>query len=107
MELAYRQLSGDEIEAGLRELKGWVVEGDRLAKSFQFDTYLAGADFVAKVAHTADAMDHHPDVSREPDSLVFRLWTHSEDGVTTKDVDLAARVDQVLSGSATDTGTTA
>ena len=59
------------------------------------------------VAQVADAMDHHPDVSREPDSLVFRLWTHSEDGVTTKDVDLAARVDQVLSGSATDTGTTA
>ena len=101
--------TASQIDTALEALsRGWSYDGEALTRR---------ADVPAPTARTQcsrrwppagpDAMDHHPDVSREPDSLVFRLWTHSEDGVTTKDVDLAARVDQVLSGSATDTGTTA
>ena len=51
------------------------------------------------VGAVADALDHHPVVTREPDALTFRLWTHSAGGVTAKDVDLAARIDQVLTGA--------
>ena len=52
----------------------------------------------------ADEVNHHPDVSRDADSVTFRLWTHSAGGVTAKDVELAARIDAQLSGSGTDTG---
>ena len=38
--------------------------------------------------------------------MVFRLWTHSAGGVTSKDVELAGRIDQALSGAGRDTGTT-
>lgn len=52
----------------------------------------------------ADDMDHHPEVSRRADAVIFRLWTHSAGGVTAKDVDLAGRIDRQLSGGGTDTG---
>jgi 4a-hydroxytetrahydrobiopterin dehydratase len=99
-------LGRSQIDAALEALPGWSYDGEALTRRAGVPAASQDA-MVEAVAHVADAMDHHPDVSREPDSLVFRLWTHSEDGVTAKDVDLAARVDQVLSGSATDTGTTA
>ncbi len=99
-------LGGDQIDAALESLPGWSYDGEALSRRVDVPTDSQDA-MVEAVSQVADAMDHHPDVSREPDSLVLRLWTHSEDGVTAKDVELAARIDQVLSGSATDAGTTA
>ena len=99
-------LDRSQIDTALEALPGWSYDGEALTRRADVPADSQDAMLEA-VAQVADAMDHHPDVSREPDALVLRLWTHSEDGVTTKDVDLAARVDQVLSGSATDTGTTA
>ena len=99
-------LDRSQIDAALEALPGWSYDGEALTRRAVVPPDSQDA-LVEAVAQVADAVDHHPDVSREPDSLVFRLWTHSEDGVTAKDVDLAARIDRVLSGSATDTGTTA
>jgi 4a-hydroxytetrahydrobiopterin dehydratase len=98
-------LDRSQIDAALESLPGWSYDGEALTRRADVPSDSQDA-MVEALAQVADAMDHHPDVSREPDSLVLRLWTHSEDGVTAKDVELAARVDQVLSGSATDTGTT-
>ena len=98
-------LDRSQIDAALESLPGWGYDGEALTRRADVPGDSQDA-MVEALAQVADAMDHHPDVSREPDSLVLRLWTHSEDGVTAKDVELAARVDQVLSGSATDTGTT-
>ena len=99
-------LDRSQIDAALEALPGWSYDGEALTRCADVPADSQDA-MVEAIGQVADAMDHHPDVSREPDSLVLRLWTHSEDGVTSKDVDLAARIDQVLSGSATDTGATA
>lgn len=99
-------LDRSQIDTALEALPGWSYDGEALTRRAEVPADSQDA-MVEALAQVADAMDHHPDISREPDSLVLRLWTHSEDGVTSKDVDLAARIDQVLSGSATDTGTTA
>jgi 4a-hydroxytetrahydrobiopterin dehydratase len=50
----------------------------------------------------ADQLDHHPEVERRPDGMRLVVWTHSDGGVTEKDVELASRLDQVLSGSSRD-----
>jgi 4a-hydroxytetrahydrobiopterin dehydratase len=99
-------LDSSQIDAALESLPGWSYDGEALTRRADVPADSQDA-MVQAVARVADAMDHHPDVSREPDALVLRLWTHSEGGVTTKDAELAARIDQVLSGSATDTGSSA
>ena len=91
------------IDEALTALPGWSYDDEKLTKAAQVpvDSQQALLDAVAGVA---DEMDHHPDVAREGDRVVFRLWTHSAGGVTGKDVDLAARIDQTLSGASRDTG---
>ena len=92
-----------QIDAALESLPGWSYDGEALTR--RADVPADSQDAMAEsVASVADEMNHHPDVSRDPESMTFRLWTHSEDGVTAKDVELAARIDRVLSGSGTDTG---
>ena len=91
------------IDDALSALPGWSYDDGKLTKTAQVpaDSQQALADAVAAVA---DEMNHHPDVARDGDRVVFRLWTHSADGVTRKDVDLAGRIDQTLSGAGRDTG---
>lgn len=91
------------IDDALAALPGWTYEDDKLVKraSVPADSQAALTDTVSRVA---DEMDHHPDLSTEGDTVVFRLWTHSAGGVTSKDVDLAGRIDQALSGAGRDAG---
>ena len=43
-------------------------------------------------------MDHHPDIDIRYTTLTFTLLTHSEGGLTAKDLDLAGRIDQLAAG---------
>ncbi len=99
-------LDRTQIDAALEALPGWSYDGEALARRVEVPADSQDA-LAESVADAAAELDHHPDVTREQDSMSFRLWTHSEDGVTAKDVELAARIDRVLSGSGSDTGTTA
>ncbi|MBA2767927.1 MAG: 4a-hydroxytetrahydrobiopterin dehydratase [Sporichthyaceae bacterium] len=96
-------LSRDDIDTALAALPGWSCEDDKLVKRAR--VALDSQDgLVEAVSQVADAMDHHPVVSRDNDSVTFRLWTHSAGGVTAKDIDLAARIDRELSGAGRDEG---
>lgn len=93
MKLEYRQLSGDEIEAGIRELGGWSVEGEKLAKSYEFPSYKDGVSFAVKVADIADEMDHHPDIEIGYKKVRVSVNTHSVGGLSPYDLELARRID--------------
>jgi 4a-hydroxytetrahydrobiopterin dehydratase len=53
----------------------------------------------AAVAQAADELNHHPVVDRTAGSVRFTVWTHSAGGVTSKDIALAARIDEVIAGA--------
>lgn len=92
-----------DIDTALGALPGWSFEDGKLVKRADVPDDSQDA-LLEAVRRVADALNHHPDVSREPGTVTFRLWTHSAGGVTAKDVDLAGRIDQQLSGAGTDTG---
>ena len=89
------------IDAALTSLTGWGRADNTLVKDVAVDDD-AVDNLTAAIGKAADELNHHPDVSRTADGLHLVLWTHSDGGVTTKDVELAARIDQVLSGSVQD-----
>ena len=92
-----------DIDTALASLPGWSYDGEALVKSVGVPA--EGRDaLVEAVAAVSDELDHHPDTSADDHVLRFRLWTHSDGGVTSKDVELAARIDQVLSGAGWDSG---
>ncbi|MGA2221136.1 MAG: 4a-hydroxytetrahydrobiopterin dehydratase [Verrucomicrobiia bacterium] len=96
MATAAPKLSYPEIVQRLATLRGWQREGDAITKEFVLGGFTEAAQFIAKIAPIAEAMDHHPDVQ------LFRykhvkiiLTTHSAGGITQNDFDLAAKIDQL------------
>ena len=91
------RLTDQQIIDGLRHLPGWRREDDTLLRVLDADDFPAAIRIVSAVAETAESMDHHPDIDIRWRTLTFRLTTHSEGGLTDKDVQLAGRINAIVS----------
>ena len=89
------KLSDADVAAGLAKLTGWTRKGDAIVKSYTFEKFAEGIRFVDRVAVEADKMDHHPDIDVRWTTVTMMLSTHSQGGLTRKDLELAAVVDRV------------
>ncbi len=92
-ELAYRQLSKEEIRLELKTVPGWAIEGDLLTRTFSFKTYKDGVVFSSAVAFLADKLDHHPDITLSYGKVTVAVNTHSVGGISPYDFELARRID--------------
>ncbi len=89
-------LSDDEVDTAAATLNGWQRSDGALRRSVTFGSFLEGIDAVAEVARCAEGADHHPDIDIRWRTVTFALVTHSEGGITDKDVQLARQLDQIL-----------
>jgi 4a-hydroxytetrahydrobiopterin dehydratase len=89
-------LTDDEVDAALPELDGWERSDGALRRSIEFPEFLAGIDAVRRVAEHAEREDHHPDIDIRWRTVTFALVTHSEGGITDKDVAMARDINQVV-----------
>ena len=88
-------LGDDEIRAGLRSLEGWELADGQITRQFKLGNFRDSVAFVVRVSYEAEAADHHPDVEINYNKVRFTLSTHSEGGVTAKDLDLAATIQRL------------
>jgi len=79
-------LSRDDIDAALRGLPGWRREGNALVKDFTFAGFPEAAAFVNRLVPGSEAADHHPDLAVHYRRVTVAFTTHSEGGVTAKDI---------------------
>jgi 4a-hydroxytetrahydrobiopterin dehydratase len=87
-----QRLAGSEW---LRE-RGLLGEGEVIARELKLADFAAAIAFVERIAAAAEAANHHPDILVHGWNRVrLELSTHSEDGLTQADFDLAARIDQL------------
>ena len=89
-------LSDDEVDAAAAGLDGWERRDKALRRSVTFPTFLDAIDGVRRVADLAERADHHPDIDIRWRTVTFVLATHSEGGITEKDVHLAREIDGLL-----------
>lgn len=89
-------LSDDEVDAAASTLNGWARQDGALKRSVTFASFLDGINAVRRVAEAAERADHHPDMDIRWSTVHFALVTHSEGGITQKDVDLARQIDGLL-----------
>jgi 4a-hydroxytetrahydrobiopterin dehydratase len=87
-------LSPDEINKSLTN-KGWGYNDNEITKSYQFDTYIDGIEFINKVARLAEAHNHHPEIYIRWCKVDVTISSHDMDGVTTKCVNLAMDIDLI------------
>ncbi|GIV01537.1 MAG: putative pterin-4-alpha-carbinolamine dehydratase [Fimbriimonadales bacterium] len=86
------KLTDAELEAALKDLDGWTLEGIAISKVFEFDSYARAALFTQVCAFLAEKYDHHPDLLLTYGKVKVTLYTHSEGGVTLKDTSLAREI---------------
>jgi 4a-hydroxytetrahydrobiopterin dehydratase len=79
-------LPPDEIASALRGLPGWRLEGNALVKEFTFGGFPDAAAFVSRLVPGSEAADHHPDLAVSYRRVTVAYTTHSEGGVTAKDI---------------------
>ncbi|QQG48638.1 MAG: 4a-hydroxytetrahydrobiopterin dehydratase [archaeon] len=93
-----RILTTDEVQKGLSSLDGWRLEGDFIVRRFSFKKFMDGISFISQVSKVAERLDHHPDISVRYTNVTLSLQTHSEGGVTSRDLKLAAEIDKERPG---------
>jgi 4a-hydroxytetrahydrobiopterin dehydratase len=71
---------------------GWDEIDGALERTFELPSFPEAIAFVNRVAEAAEEANHHPDIAISYRRVVIRLWTHSENAITEKDVALAERI---------------
>lgn len=89
-------LSDEEVDSAAAHLDGWQRDDGALRRSVKFATFLDGIDAVRRVAEHAEREDHHPDIDIRWRTITFALATHSEGGITAKDIQMAADIDGIV-----------
>jgi 4a-hydroxytetrahydrobiopterin dehydratase len=88
-------LTSTELTKKLMHLEGWTDAGNAIRKEFVFQDFPEAVLFVSALVPGAEDADHHPDIEIHYKRVVLSYSTHSEGGVTAKDLDGAAMADAV------------
>jgi 4a-hydroxytetrahydrobiopterin dehydratase len=88
-------LNDSEIQRDLKNLTGWVKSGDEIKKKFEFKDFIQAMGFVNSIAMLAERANHHPDIDIRWNKVQLVLSTHSEGGITQKDIALAKEIESI------------
>ena len=88
-------ISPDEINKSLSS-KGWKYVDKKIFKSFTFNTYMDGIDFVQKIAELSERNNHHSDISIGWCVVDITITSHNIGGVTTNCINLATGIDHIF-----------
>jgi 4a-hydroxytetrahydrobiopterin dehydratase len=66
-------------------LTGWALEADAVKRQFTFSGFPDAVAFIVRLAFSAEAADHHPDLLVNYKRVTVTYSTHSEGGLTEKD----------------------
>ncbi|WP_167098783.1 4a-hydroxytetrahydrobiopterin dehydratase [Mycobacterium sp. DL592] len=89
-------LTDEQVDAAAEDLDGWHRLDGALRRSVTFGAFLDGIEAVRRVAEHAERADHHPDIDIRWRTVTFALVTHSEGGITDKDVAMAREINEIL-----------
>jgi 4a-hydroxytetrahydrobiopterin dehydratase len=86
-------LSDEEIAARLASRPRWMREGNALVRVYEHTDFTGSIAFVNVVAETANALNHHPDITVSWNMVTIRTWSHDAGGITDRDFSLADQID--------------
>ena len=90
-----RKLTAGEIDATTQELPGWSVHDGKLRRIYTFRDFVEAWAFMSASALVIQQMDHHPEWFNVYNRVMVDLVTHDLQGISTRDVDLARRLEEL------------
>ena len=91
------KLVGVARHAALQTVDGWIEVEDRdaIRKTYHFGNFSEAWGFLSRIALLAEKMDHHPEIFNVYNRVEIILSTHDADGVSQRDIRLAAAIDEI------------
>jgi 4a-hydroxytetrahydrobiopterin dehydratase len=93
---AAKKLSDAEVQEQLVRVEGWSLEGGKLHRAFECQDFVAAFGNMTRVALVAEAMNHHPEWFNVWNKVVIDLNTHSVQGISNLDFELARKISEIF-----------
>ncbi|AEE18242.1 4a-hydroxytetrahydrobiopterin dehydratase [Dokdonia sp. Hel_I_63] len=90
------KLTDDQINNRLEDFPDWEYDDNAIHTTIEFENFREVFATMTRIAFECEKMDHHPTWTNTYNELEISLNTHDADGVTEKDFDLAAAIDDIL-----------
>jgi 4a-hydroxytetrahydrobiopterin dehydratase len=91
-------LTDAELAEALARLPDWERDGGTIRRTVELAGFRAAIGLVNAVADAAEQANHHPDISvHRYRRVTFTLTTHAAGAITRRDIELAARIDELAS----------
>lgn len=96
--MAHAKLSPTQIDKKVIAISGWTLNKTKtqLSKTFEFNSYLDGLAFIARVAVYAEVSQHHPEIELTYKKVKIKLTTHDVKGLSNADFDIAQKVERII-----------
>ena len=91
-----KKLTDAEIQQELTKAKGWSLVEGKLHRAFECKDFAAAFGKMTQVALAAESMNHHPEWFNVWNKVVIDLNTHSVQGISALDFQLAAKVNEIF-----------
>ena len=87
----------DEVEARLTgNLAHWSLEGGTIRRRYAVQGWKSALMLTTTIGHLAEAAWHHPEITLGYGSVEVRLMSHDVQGITDRDLALAAKIEGVV-----------
>lgn len=80
----------------MEEHPDWSWADESITRVYRFNDFNESMGFVTRVALEAEKANHHPDIDIRWNEVTLTLSTHSEGGLTGKDLELADVADDLV-----------
>lgn len=90
------KLTEQDIEKKLLRFPDWEYYDNALHSEFEFENFKDCFSAMSRIAFECEALNHHPSWTNEYNVLTISLSTHSENGVTEKDFELAKAIEFIV-----------
>ena len=92
-----QKLTDAEIQVQLQSANGWTLVNGKLHKAFECKDFVAAFGSMTQIALIAESMNHHPEWFNVWNKVVIDLNTHSVQGISNLDFQLASKINEIFS----------
>ena len=80
----------------IEQLTNWTIKGKYIVREIQLESFPAVLDLMMKIGLECEKMNHHPEWTNVYNKLKIKLTTHDTGDISSKDIQLAKKIDRLL-----------
>ena len=91
-----KKLTEAEVHQQLPTIPGWTLANGKLHRNFECKDFVDAFGKMTKVALVAESLNHHPEWFNVWNKVEIDLNTHSVQGISPLDFELATKINEIF-----------